>query len=104
MSKAVLIIKTKTKPGKREEVRRLFEKHLGPRAQQNPKQELVVWCADDKDADVFYLFEIYSDPSAPQANAQAPWFFEYLQQVQPLISDMSEVMSATPLWAKGIAL
>lgn len=104
MSKVALIVKTKTQPGKREEVRRLYEEILGPRAQANPAQELVIWCSDEADADTFYLFEIYRDRASQQENGQAPWFFEYLQKVQSLLAGMPEVMTATPMWAKGISL
>jgi quinol monooxygenase YgiN len=104
MSKVALIVKTRTQPGKRDEVRRLFEKRLGPRALANTSQEVVVWCADDSDPDVFYLFEIYADRAAWQANSQAPWFSEYLQEAGPLLTGSSEFASAAPLWAKGLGL
>lgn len=104
MSKVAMVIKTKTQPGKREEVRQLYEKHLAPRAQANAAQELVLWCADEMDADTFYLFEIYSNQAATQANAQSSWFWDYLKEVQPLLAGQPEVALAAPVWAKGFAL
>ncbi len=104
MSKVALIVKTKTQPGKREAVRQLYEEILGPRAQANAAQELVIWCADDADSDTFYLFEVYQDRDSQQENGQAPWFFEYLQKVQPLLAGMPEVMTGTPEWAKGMKI
>lgn len=104
MSKVAMVIKTKTLPGKREEVRQLYEKHLAPRAQANAAQELVLWCADEMDADTFYLFEVYRDQAATQANAQASWFWDYMKEVQPLLAGQPEVALATPLWAKGFVL
>lgn len=104
MSKIVLIVRTKTQPGKRDEVRKLFEKHLAPRALANDAQEVEVWCDDDKDADTFYLFEIYNNAEALQANSQAVWFWDYLKEAQPLLTGESEVVMATPRWAKGVAL
>lgn len=106
MSKLAMIVKTKTQVGKRAEVLQLFEKHLAERAKANNSQEIVVWCADDNDADTFYLFEIYSNRQAFQANAQAAfqagWFQQYMQEVQPLLTEQPNVVMATPLWAKGI--
>lgn len=104
MSKLAMILKTKTQPGQREAVRHLFEQHLAPRAQANETQELVIWCADDNDPDTFYVFELYSNHKAPQANAQAPWFWDYMKQVQPLLAAQPEVAMATPEWAKGVIL
>jgi quinol monooxygenase YgiN len=104
MSKIALIVKTKTQPGKRAEVRRLYTDILGPRATANAAQELVIWCDDDADPDTFYLFEVYSDRASQQENGQAPWFFEYLQKVQALLAGMPEVMTGTPQWGKGVTV
>jgi quinol monooxygenase YgiN len=65
---------------------------------------LVVFCADDADADTFCLFEMYRDRASQQENGQAPWFFEYLQKVQPLLAGMPEVVMGTPQWAKGTSV
>jgi quinol monooxygenase YgiN len=67
-------------------------------------QELVLWAADEHDADAFYLVEVYRDRPAMEENGRAPWFFEYLGVVGPLLDGQPEVMTATPTWAKGIAL
>lgn len=37
-------------------------------------------------------------------NARAPWFWEYLTEVGPLLEGQPEVVTATPTWAKGVAL
>lgn len=104
MDKLAMLITTRTKPGKRDEVRAMYEEHLAPRATDNDAQELVVWCADHADPDVFHLFEIYRDGDAAQAAGQAPWFWEYLGLVGPLLEGQPEVRTASPTWAKGITL
>jgi quinol monooxygenase YgiN len=103
MAKLALIIKGKALPGKRDEIRQLFEEHLGARAQENKAQEIVVWAADDNDPDTFHLFEIYKDRNAFQANADAPWFKEYMAKVSPLIDGRPEFSMSTPAWSKGIS-
>lgn len=102
MSQVAMIVKTKTQPGKRDEMFRLYEQQLAPRALSNDAQPVVVWCADTSDTDTFFLFEIYRDEASQQANAHAPWFFEYLTQAMPLLDGMPEVMTGTPHWAKGV--
>lgn len=104
MPKQAMFITTRTKPGRRDEVRRLYEEHLAPRATDNAAQELVVWCADQADPDVFHLFEIYRDAAAAEAAGQAPWFWEYLGLVAPLLEGQPEVRTATPSWAKGVPI
>ncbi len=102
MGKLAMSVTTRTKPGKREDVQRLYEQRLVPRASENEAQEIVVWCADAADPDVFHLFEIYRDPEAAQAAGQATWFWEYLAEVGPLLEGQPEVWTAVPTWAKGI--
>ena len=102
MSKLAMIIRTKTQPGKREEVFDLYQQLMAPRAINNDAQEVVVWCADQHDPDTFYLFEVYGDPSAMGANASAPWFAEYMAKAGPLLAGEPEVGMADPMWSKGI--
>jgi quinol monooxygenase YgiN len=102
--KVAVMVKTKTQPGKRDEVRRLWDVHLRPRVELNAAQEVYFFCEDAHDADTFYLFEIYSDPDAMSANAGSEWFAEYLQAVSPLLAGPGEVGVATPVWAKGVQM
>jgi quinol monooxygenase YgiN len=105
MSKLAMIVKTKTKPGKRDEVQRLFDEHLRPHAlEPDSPQNLVVSCFDDHDPDTLVLFEIYRDHDAPQQNAQAPWFWAYMKAIEHLIEGRPEVWMGTPVWAKGVDL
>ena len=102
MEKLALIVKTKTQPGKRDEVYRLFEKYLAPRVQDTDALEVFVWCADEIEPDTFYIFEIYGDRSVQQVNAQDPAYLAYLQEAQPLLAAPPEIMKATPLWVKSV--
>ena len=90
------------KKGKRDEIRHLYEELMAPRAEANDAQEVVVWCADQHDADAFYLFEIYTDAAAMGANAQADWFADYMAKAGPLLAAEPEVAMATPVWSKGL--
>lgn len=102
MSRLAMIIKTKAKPGKRDEIQALYEELLAPRAVENEAQEAVAWCADQHDPDTFYLFEIYRDGEAMGTNAQAPWFGEYMAKVGPLLAGEPDVGMASLEWAKGL--
>ena len=103
MSKLALILKTTTKTGKRDEVRSLFDKHLMAHLMEDKKQEVLVWVDDNSNPNVFYLFEIYTDMEAMQANGQTPWFAAYMQEAMPLIEQTgSEMMMGMPRFAKGV--
>lgn len=100
----VLTVRGKTKPGRREDLFALFEKHLAPRAEKNRAQRLVVWAADGEDADAFSLIEIYDDPRAAAQNSNAPWFADYMKASMPLLDGMPSMSQATPKWVKGVKL
>ena len=102
MSQLAMVIKTKTQPGKRDEVRALYEEHLAPRAEANADQRLVVWCDDDQDPDAFVLMELYATREAFEANASAPWFGEYMAAAGPLLAAQPEIVMGTPRWSKGV--
>ena len=96
------IVSGRTQPGKRDELLRLFEEHLAPRAQANPRQTTVVWMADSGDDDAFHLFEIYSDPAAMEENSKADWFWAYIAKTAPLLDGQPVMRLATPRWSKGV--
>lgn len=102
MGETAIIVTSKTQPGRRDEVRALYEELLVPRALENDAQEVVVWCDDQHDPDTFYLFEVYCDAAAMGANAQAPWFAEYLAKAGPLLAAEPTMGMATPRWSKGL--
>lgn len=102
MGELAIFVESKAKPGKRDEIRRLYEEMMAPRARDNDAQEVVVWCADQHDPDAFFLFEIYSDAAAMGASAQASWFADYMARTGPLLAGEPTVTMGTPGWAKGV--
>lgn len=102
MGELAMVVKSTSVDGKRDDIFKLYKEMLAPRAEGNADQEVVVWCADQHDPNVFYLFEIYTDGQAMGANASAPWFGEYMEAVGPLLAGEPEVGMATPLWSKGV--
>jgi quinol monooxygenase YgiN len=95
VAKLALVMKNRTQPGKRDEIFQLFKQHLAPRAESNPDQEIEVCCADDRDPDAFYLFEVHRDRAAFEANSQAPWFGEFMAAAGLLLADRGEVALCT---------
>ena len=102
MGELAMIISTTTQPGRRADVRALYQHLMAPRAVENAAQRVVVWCDDQQDEDRFHLFEIYSDPAAMGANASAPWFAEYMTKAGPLLAGEPTVVMATTGWSKGV--
>lgn len=104
MPHVMMVIKGKAATGKRDALYGLFEQHLAPRALTDDAQQLVVWAANEGDAEGFTLVEIYSDPTALERNSQAQWFWAYMAEAGPLLDGEPTVAVCSPRWAKGTAL
>ncbi len=101
MAKAALFIKHTALPGKRDEVRRVWEKHLKPNAAANPAHQAYFYCYDDADPDVIRVYQQYADRQAPQAFLKEPWYAANIAEVTPLLANQPEVRAVTPVWIKG---
>jgi quinol monooxygenase YgiN len=104
MPKTALILTVRSQPGRRDELRALWDEHLRPRAEANPAQELYLYCYDATDPDVIHMVEVYGDPSEMERNAEAPWFADYMQASGPLLAGAPTMVTAHPVWAKGYKL
>ncbi|MEM8925332.1 MAG: antibiotic biosynthesis monooxygenase [Actinomycetota bacterium] len=102
MGDLAMFITSKAQPGKRDELFDLYREILAPRAEGNDAQEVVVWAADQHDADTFYLFELYTDAESLGANAQSPWFADYMAKAGPLLAGEPDVGMANPRWSTGL--
>lgn len=104
MPKIALFIKVKAQPGKREEVKQLWEKHVKPHSEGEKALDISCYCYALEDEDTICLFELISDPSVVKAVMQSDWFASYQEQLKPLLAGPPEIITATPIWAKGAAL
>lgn len=104
MTKSAAFIKVRCKPGKRDEVRKLYEEHIKPHVMGEKAAEFVCYCYDTQDEDVVYIFEFLSDPSMFKKVTESDWFKAYQQEVQPLLAAPPEMALTTPVFAKGASL
>jgi len=100
MPRVALFIEHHARPGKRDEVRRIWEKHLGPRIAVNPAHEAYYYCYDDTDPDTIRVFQQYTDRASSQAFLQAPWYAAYVTEVSPLLAGEPKIRTTTPIWSK----
>jgi len=101
MSKTALFIKHKALSGKRDEVRRIWEKHLKPRVAANPAHEAYFYCYDDNDPDTICVFQQYTDRASSQEFLEGSWYAAYVNEVSPFLAGQPEIRVVTPVWAKG---
>ena len=94
-----LFVRTRTKPGQRELVRRAWEELMKPGVDGNAQQPVYFFC-EDNDDDVFCLFEIYRDRASFERAAESRRFAEYMARIGHLLAGPPEVNITTPAWAK----
>jgi quinol monooxygenase YgiN len=104
MSKLAAFIKLKCQPGKRDEVRQLYEEYVKPRVEGKQAVEFVFYCYDIGDEDTICVFELIADVSATAKSAGSDWFQEYQQRLQALLAEPQEMLITAPVYAKGASL
>ena len=85
----------------RDDVRRVWAKHVQPRVEVNPAHEAYFFCYDNADSDVISVFQLYTNTTAPQEFMNGAWYAEYLSEVAQFIVAPPEIAPATLVWAKG---
>jgi len=100
MAEIALFLTVKTKPGKREQLKALWESHLKHRAAANESQSRYVYAYDVQDEDVIRICEVYETMEALQENSRAEWFSDYMHEAAALIDGEPEFHMATPQWIK----
>jgi quinol monooxygenase YgiN len=103
MTRTAIFITHRALAGKRDEVRRVWERHLQPHIAASAAHEAYVYCFDDSDPDMICVFQQYTDRAASQAFLAAPWYAAYVKEVTPLLAGPPQLRTATPVWAKGSA-
>lgn len=101
MTALALIIRHKTLPGKRDEVRKMWERHMAPAIASNPEHTAYFYCFDNADPDSICAFQQYSSVEASQAFLQTSRYAAYLKDVEPLLAGPPQVTALTPVWSKG---
>ncbi len=100
MSKNALYIRHQAKPGKRDEVRRVWETYARDYVEGSKGQLAYFYGYDDKDPDSIVVFALQADQGAAQDFVKQPWFADYDRETKALLAGPSEFRTATPQWTK----
>jgi quinol monooxygenase YgiN len=103
MSKSATFVRHTAKPGKRDEVRRIWEKYVRDYVAGSDRTLSYYYCYDDNDPDVVIAFQLAPDQASGQEFVKHPWFADYQRETAALLAGPSEVRTATPQWVKGAA-
>ena len=104
MAKLATFIKVKAQPGKREQVKQIWEKIVKPRVETEEVVEHSFLCYAIEDDDTICLFEFIKDPAKFEAATKSDWFLDYMEQLKPLLVRPPERIMTTPVWAKRASI
>lgn len=80
MTALALIVEHKTKPGRRDEVRKVWERHMAPAIASNPGHVAYFYCFDNTDPDSMCAFQQYSSAEPSQAFLKTDSYAAYLKE------------------------
>lgn len=101
MSQIAVFITHRTKPGQREAVQALWQRHMAPAVQANEGHESYFYCFDPGDPDVVCAFQSYRDASAAAAFLRTAAYRAYEKEVSPLLLGAPGVKQLVPVWSKA---
>jgi quinol monooxygenase YgiN len=101
MNKTALFIRHHAKPGRREDVQRIWEKYVKPRVISSPDHEVYYFCHDQSDPDVISVFQLYNNEEAMKKFLSGPWYPEYLEEIKQVVVGPPQICPASLVWTKG---
>ena len=100
MTSTALFIIHKTKPGKREEVKSVWLKHMAPAIQDNAGHLAYFYTFDNNDPDSICAFQHYASEQAAKDFLSHPSYRAYLAESRTLLEHEPQVTSLAPQWTK----
>ena len=102
MAKPAIIAKLTFQDGKREEGLRVFDQMFDNVRANEPGTLIYALHTDDKDANVAYFYEVYSDKDAMVAHGGSDTMKTVGRGLKDFLAGRLEITMMTPVAAKGI--
>lgn len=100
MTQLAVIIRHQALPGRRDDVRKVWEAHMAPAISGNPGHLAYYYCLDNNDADAIVAFQIYDSVESSQAFLRTDAYTAYLREVDPLLTGPPQVTALSPVFSK----
>lgn len=104
MSKISIIAKITAQDGKRDELIAAFGRMLDHVQAAEPGTEVYMLHTDDKDANVCWFYELYTDGGAAQSHGASDMMKSVGKDLAPLLAGRPELHFVTPVGGKGLSL
>lgn len=96
----IVVVSHKTFPNRRDAVRALWEKHMGPAVLDNAGHLAYYYGLDVDDPDGITAFQHYRSAEDARTFLQHPAYRAYEREVAPLLAGAPQVRSLVPTWIK----
>jgi quinol monooxygenase YgiN len=100
MNKYALFLQHRTKPGARDEVQKVWQRHMQPAISGNAGHEVYVY-SFGSDPDRICAFQVYSSSKEANAFLKSQPYIDYEKEVAPLLDGPPHVEVLEPQWIKG---
>ena len=100
MSSTALFISHRAKPGKRDELKAVWLKHMAPAITANPGHLAYVYSYDATDEHVVHAFQHYASAAAAAEFLKNPSYLAYLEESRRLLEHEPEIKVLAPQWSK----
>lgn len=95
-----LFVTHRALPGRRDDVRTVWDEHLRPIIEANPDHLSYTYGYDALDPDVIRVAQTYRSAAAKEAFLSLPGYDRYLAAVLPLVATPPELTEVRPMWSK----
>jgi quinol monooxygenase YgiN len=100
MTRYALFITHRTKPGQRDTVQSVWQKHMQPAIEANGAHEVYAYCFGTE-PDRICAFQVYDSWESASAFLESAQYVAYQREVEPLLEGPPEVLALLPQWVKG---
>ncbi|MEZ5233061.1 MAG: putative quinol monooxygenase [Acidimicrobiia bacterium] len=104
MAKPTLIAKLTAADGKRDELIAACQSMIDHVTSSEPGTEVYVLHKDDKNENLLYFYEMYSDRDALGVHGKSERMAAFGKEIAPLLGGKMELTFLTPVGGKGVAL
>lgn len=101
MPQTALFIQHHTRPGQRDAMRRIWDRHVRPRVEQNDAHLFYFFCEDALDPDIVRVFQVYESDEAMNEFLGGAWYQEYLREVATVVTAPPRIFPAPLVWSKS---
>lgn len=100
MEQLAIFVTFKAKPGMRDNILEVYNRLVKPNAQ---KSEDLITCSYNysiEDEDTIHLFEVHAKPMLLEEASKAPWFKQYMEELNQYLAEPPIMKTMKPIWNK----